>query len=302
MQALARVAVELMSAGDGQPRNRIAVLRSEPPLVLRPIVTGGMDGFTRSDPGYPPPATVTLVAGSAGPLGGDRLRLKVEVGPGSMLVLSEVAATLLLPGPNGAESLMEVDIQVGTNGTLIWLAEPVIVVRGCRHRSEIRIRLESGARLLLREEVVLGRYGEQPGMLRQHLRVQIDGRPLYDQELAVGLGASGWDGPAVTGSHRALGTILVADPSWKETFRHIPSAPVNGDAAILPLAGPAVLISVLAPDTMTLRAQLETGLAMLGCWSAQPRCNDREWTVDDTDLDKLLRIQTLASCPNSRAS
>jgi urease accessory protein len=276
MQALARVAVELAVGTDGRARNRLAVLRSEPPLVLRPIVAAGSDGFMRWEAGHARPATVTVVAGSAGPLGGDRLRLEVEVGPGSMLVLSEVAATLLLPGPNGEESLMEIDIRVDTNGTLVWLPEPVIAVRGCRHRTEIRVSLASGGRLFLREEVMLGRYGEQPGMLRQHLRVQIDGRPLLDQELAVGFEASGWDGPAVTGNHRALGMILVVDP---ETCQRIP-ATLEGDAAILPLAGPAVLVSVLAPDTLALRRQLDAGLALLDNRPAQPRCDQGGPTVN----------------------
>jgi urease accessory protein len=196
-----------------------------------------------------------------------------------MLVLSEVAATLLLPGPNGEESIMEIDIRVGANGTLVWLPEPVIAARGCRHRTDIRVWLESGARLLLREELVLGRYGEQPGILRQHLRVEIDSRPLLDQELAVGFEASGWDGPAVSGGHRALGSILVADPTWQETSLLIPAA-LEGDAAILPLAGPAVLVTALAPDSLTMRRQLDAGVALLSHSLAQPRCDPGGRAVD----------------------
>jgi urease accessory protein len=215
MQALARVAVELAVGTDGRSRNRIAVLRSEPPLMLRPIIAARPHGFMRWEREHPCPATMTLVAGTAGPLGGDRLRLEIKVGPGSMLVLSEVAATLLLPGPNDEESIMEIDIRVGANGTLVWLPEPVIAARGCRHRTDIRVRLEPGARLLLREELVLGRYGEQSGRLRQHVRVQLDGRPLLNQELAVGLDAPGWDGSSVTGGYHAFGSILVVDPIWQ---------------------------------------------------------------------------------------
>lgn len=262
MQARARIAVESRTGPDGRARNRIAVLRSEPPLVLRPIIDNDVNGFTRWKAGDPAPATVAMVAGSAGPLGGDQLRLEVQVGPRSMLALSEVAATLLLPGPNREESVMEIDIRVGANGTLVWVPEPVIAARGCHHRTNIRVELEPGARMLLREEIVPGRYGEQPGMLRQHLRTQIDGRPLLDQELAVGVGDSGWDGAAVTGRHRAIGSILVVDPAWQEIPPPIPAA-LKGDAAILRLPGPAVLISALAPDTVTLRRQLEEALALL---------------------------------------
>lgn len=187
--------------------------------MLRPIVNAERIRFMGWGDEDPHPATVTLVAGAAGPLGGDRFRFEIEVGPDSMLELTEVAATLLLPGQSGEESIMEIDIRVGANGTLVWLPEPVIAARGCRHRTDIHARLESGARLLLREEIVLGRYGEQPGILRQRLRVQIEGRPLLDQELAIGLAAPGWDGPAMTGGHRALGSILVADPVLGQELR-----------------------------------------------------------------------------------
>jgi urease accessory protein len=76
MQALARVAVDLAPGTDGGARNRIAVLRSEPPLVLRPILAATLDGSMRWQDRHPLPAMVTLVAGRAGPLGGDRLCLE----------------------------------------------------------------------------------------------------------------------------------------------------------------------------------------------------------------------------------
>ncbi len=278
MQAFARVVVEFVVGTDGRARNRVAVLRSEPPLVLRPVVATCTDGFLCWDGEEPRPATVTLVAGSAGPIGGDRLRLQIEVGSNSMLVLSEVAATLVLPGPNGEESTMEIDIRVGANGTLVWLPEPVIGARGCRHRTNIHVRLLSGARLLLREELVLGRHGEQPGCLRQHLRAQIDSRPFLDQELAVGLDATGWDGPAVSGGQRALGSLLVVDPAWGKASPRIVDS-LGKDAAILQLPGPAVLMSVLAPDTLLLRRQLQRGLALLDHPATEPRVERGELPV-----------------------
>jgi len=67
VNASAAVAVEIDAGG----RLRLARLRAQAPLVLRP--TG--------------PGQVHLVGGAAGPLPGDRLCLDVEVGPGARLTV-----------------------------------------------------------------------------------------------------------------------------------------------------------------------------------------------------------------------
>jgi urease accessory protein len=42
--------------------------------------------------------------------------------------------------------------------------------------------------------------------------VNLDGHPLYRHELAVGPDADGWNGPAVLGTARATGSVLLVDP------------------------------------------------------------------------------------------
>jgi urease accessory protein len=248
MHARAHLATEY----DG--RTRITTLRSEPPFSLRP---------TRPTPQAERQAEVSvhLAAGAAGPIGGDRQRLMVDVGAGSSLALHDVSATLLLPGPHGEESRLDVDIHVGVGASLAWLPEPVIAARGCRHAATVRVTLDAGARLLLREELLLGRHGEQPGNIRQHLRVTLNAQPLLDQQLALGPDAPASRGPAVTGGHRAIGSLLIVDPAWS----HDPPAamPLDGDAAIMPLSGPAVLVSALCPDGVALRRSLDSGLTLL---------------------------------------
>lgn len=258
MRAAAHLRTERDPRTDGTPRTRIAALRSESPLILRPTRPKGPEPWTD---GRADVARVCLVAGAAGPIGGDRLRLRVEVGPGSTLVLRDVSATLVLPGPHGAESRFDVEVDVGAGATLVWLPEPVIAARGCRHVSDVRVALAPGARLVLREELLLGRHGEAPGTVRQTVRVELAGRPLYHQQLAVGPDATGWDGPAVTGGHGAIGSLLVVDPAWGDAP---PAAlPLDGDAALLPLRGPAVLVSALGGDALVLRRQLDRGLGLL---------------------------------------
>lgn len=243
---------------DRDGRTRVGTLRSAAPFVLRPTHPKGPEPWTAGDSGA---ARICLAAGAAGPLGGDELALGIDVGAGSTLVLRQVSASLVLPGPRGEWSALRIGVRVGSGGTLSWLLEPMIAARGCRHRSDVRVELEAGARLVLREELLLGRHGEQPGDVVQNLRIRYDGRPLLHQQLAVGPTAPGWDGAAVTGGRRALGSLVVVDPAWASDP---PERTLLGDtAAVMPLPGPAALVSVLAPDARALRCCLEAGLSLL---------------------------------------
>nr|WP_257003341.1 hypothetical protein [Streptomyces sp. Alain-F2R5] len=64
----------------------------------------------------------------------------------------------------------------------------------------------------MREEQLLGRSGEAPGHLTTRLTVRRGERPLLDQHSAYGHPAPAWGGPAVLGTHRAAGQLLVVDP------------------------------------------------------------------------------------------
>ena len=94
-------------------------LHSEPPLVLRPTNPIGPEPMRHCLQGGPPPARVSLVAGAAGPVGSDDLRLSIDVQSGAGLVLRNVAATLVLPGPHGRPSRTEMTVRVATDGVLV---------------------------------------------------------------------------------------------------------------------------------------------------------------------------------------
>ncbi len=53
-------------------------------------------------------------------------------------------------------------ITVAAGGELHWLPEPLVSVAGSELAVHTRVDLESGARLVLREELVLGRTGRIP--------------------------------------------------------------------------------------------------------------------------------------------
>lgn len=240
MRAVARVAAELASGG----RTRLTRLRSCPPLVLKAT-----------------PDALYLVGGAAGPLGGDDLHLHVHVGREATLVIRSAAACLALPGPGGQASRLTIDATVAAGGRLRWLTEPTVACAGCNHRIETTITLERGAMLVWREELMLGRYGERPGEIRSRLRADSSSRPVIRNEIRIGSQSPGWDGPAVLGRHRAIGSILIVHPGF--ATRPPPAQLLAGTTALLPLEADAALITALAPDAPSLRTALKEALRPL---------------------------------------
>jgi urease accessory protein len=251
---------------------RLPVQRSQAPLVLRRTADA-----------------VYLVSGAAGPLGGDQLELRIEVRAGARLRLRTVAAAVALPGRYGQESRLTVTATVGPGARLEYLPEPLVAADAARHRTEISVRLAEDATLLLRDEVLLGRHGERGGACRTRLAVDRDStsgwRPLLRHELDVDGADPAAGGPAVLAGHRAAGTLLTVEPgladvtdvtggvqgvSWAreanqaneasraEGASGTEEASEEADAwvAVMPLAGPGVLITALAHDTRTLRRRL----------------------------------------------
>jgi urease accessory protein len=222
-------------------RTRCTTLRSDPPLTLR--ATGG--------------DTVHLVGSAAGPVGGDDLHLSLTVGADAGLTVRSVAAAVALPGPSGAPSTLAVHATVASGASLRWRPEPTIAATGCDHRAPVRLDLAADAELLWREVVVLGRHDEPPGSLLQRLRVDVDGRPLLRNDLAVGPRWPGSQGPAGVGDARTVATALVVGP----TAERLP-LPEGSEvrAAVLPLDGHAALVTVLAPHALAAITALDAVL------------------------------------------
>ncbi|WP_261553882.1 urease accessory protein UreD [Frankia tisae] len=270
----AYAAVRVERGPHGAPR--LAELRSDVPVVLRLTgVTPGRTGAS-TDTNSLPTVTVHLVNGAAGPLAGDDLRLDVSVGGGVRLVLRSVAATVALPGHGPGPSRLVVDAEVADGGELDFGPEPTVVADGADHRMMTEVRLAATARLRLREEILLGRFGEPPGSILSTLRVDVaraddpgvvgaartDGAPsgwtpLLRQELLLGPSVPGLQGPAQLGGARAVGSLLVAGPEWAGPG---PEPTVAAGVSRLPLTGPGYLVSALADDAVTLRRRLTAAL------------------------------------------
>ncbi|MGC0333502.1 urease accessory protein [Streptomyces sp. SAI-170] len=246
VRATARVAAR----ADGRGGTALPVLESEGPLALRRTRGSGSE------------AHVLLVGAMSGPLGGDRLAVHADVAEGARLRVGSAAATIALPGQAKGEARYDVRLDVADGGELRWLPEQLISARGSDLYVTTRADLAATARLVLREEQVLGRAGEEPGRLSSRLTVRVAGRSVLDQELACGPGApGGWDGPAVLGGHRAVGQLVVVRPEYGE--RPVAAQVLGEGAVLVPLAGPAVLVSAVASDALRLRRVLDRAMTLL---------------------------------------
>jgi urease accessory protein len=183
-------------------------LRSDPPITLRRTGEG----------------VVHQIASSAGPIGGDDLRLRVRVGPGAALVLRSVAAAIVLPGPDGRPSRLVVEVDVEEGGALDLALVPQVLAHRCDHETTTTVRLAAGATLRLREVTVLGRHGEPGGSLLSRLRIDREQRALVRSDLAVGPRWPGSQGPAGVGTARCIGSDLVVGEA----------APASGSAEARP--------------------------------------------------------------------
>ncbi|MGW1892668.1 urease accessory protein UreD [Streptomyces sp. NPDC002004] len=241
----------ISAVADGRGGTALPVLRGEGPIALRRIRSAG------------PQARVVLVGAMSGPLGGDHFRVEATAAEGAHLHVGSVAATLALPGQAKEPARYDVRLDVADGAELRWLPEQLISACDSELQVTTRAELAPGARLVLREEQVLGRTGEAPGRLTSRLTVRRAGRPLLDQELACGPGApGGWDGPAGIAGYRAVGQLVVVRPEWER--QQPPAAPLGELAAVTPLAGPAVLVTAVAPDARELRRVMDDALDALG--------------------------------------
>ncbi|TJZ59290.1 urease accessory protein UreD [Streptomyces piniterrae] len=253
-----RATARITARADARGSTRLPVLDGDGPLALRRLRAHGNQ------------ARVCVVGAMSAPLGGDRLAIEVTAEAGTAVRITSAAATVALPGRTGEPATYDVRLTVADGARLDWLPEPLISAAGSDLRMTTTVDLAPTARLVLREEQVLGRSGERPGTLRSRLTVRRAGRTLLDQETAYGPGVPGWDTSAVLDGHRAVGQLLVADPEWEA---EPPDVRLLGDAAaerpgagdgdgagqgvLAPLAGPAALATVVAPDALKLRRLLD---------------------------------------------
>jgi urease accessory protein len=238
LNARASVVAEAGPGGN----TRLSSLRSEAPLALRPTSAG-----------------LYLVGTAAGPVGGDRLELDIDVGACARLTIRSAAASLVFPGRG--PSLVDVRVRIGAGASLEWLVEPLVAIRDCRHVMQTRVIVETGGRLLWREELVVGRHGEKGGSVTSRMAVDVGGKPVLRQELALDGEPKGWESCAVGAGARSAGSVVIVEPTWAAAPP--PPAVIGRSCVVMPLVGPAAQITALARDAPALRHLLHQALVDL---------------------------------------
>jgi hypothetical protein len=133
-----------------------------------------------------------------------------------------------------------VTVEVESGATAIVDLGPTVVAAGAEHTTSTRVRLAEGARLLLRELVVLGRTDEAPGHSTGRLDVTIGARPLIRELLVRPAGVAS---AAVDDGRRASAAMVAVgfDPVASGPTGSAPTAssPVSrtGGASWLALPG-----------------------------------------------------------------
>ncbi|WP_459983911.1 urease accessory protein UreD [Nocardioides sp. AN3] len=184
-----------VEAAAGRPRVRSETSGDPRRPCLRPVIIASGDGYAR----------VCLMPDGALLLAGDAIRLEITLGPDVHLELVEPAGTVAYD-MRGGQAAWDVALDVGERSTLVWAGEPFVVAAGAQVSRRTDVRLGVGARLAVRETLVLGRHQERPGLLSQTWAVRdADGVDLLVEEMVLDETAHR---PGILGGNRVLGSVV----------------------------------------------------------------------------------------------
>jgi urease accessory protein len=227
-----RVPVAGASAVEAAARLRLVDGRltwaSAPPVVLR------RTGRRR----------VHVVAVGGGPLGGDRLRLRVELGPGERLAVHSAAATVVQPGRDpGSVASFDVEAVLADGSALDWRPEPTVICDGAVWEPSVRLDLAEGARARVVEQLVLGRSGQAGGRCGSTTRATVGGVPVLASTTVIDGADAALTGIGGTGGARSVGSVLVVGDPVLEAEE----ARDDGEVvwARTPLDGPGSLLTAV---------------------------------------------------------
>lgn len=178
----------------GRCEVRTAVTRSDPTAsALRAVVLEHAAATAR----------VALVPEGALLLAGDAIEVDVSVGEGLDVDLVETGGTVAYD-MRGASARWDVRVELAAGATLRWAGLPFVVAAGADVSRTVRVRCGPGARLALREALVLGRYGEAPGSVHQTTTVNDPAGPVLVEDLPLDATTAPW----LLGGSRVVTSVL----------------------------------------------------------------------------------------------
>ncbi|MGC4807671.1 urease accessory protein UreD [Micromonospora sp. DT233] len=219
------------------------------------------------DEAMPQLPCVMILTTSGGVLQGDRLRIDVDLGPGSQAHLVTQAATKIqeMDANFGSQSQR---FTLADDAYLEYLPEPTIPYRGSRFVTDTRVRLPPSATMLYAEVLQPGRKHYREGELFAYdlysstLRARRpDGRRLFTEKFVVAPGRFGVQRVGMMDRFHLFGNVvLLTDPERAARVYARTAAPVWDErtplaSAVSRLPNDAGLIfKVLGQETEPVRA------------------------------------------------
>jgi urease accessory protein len=176
----------------------------------------------------PAGARVALVPEGALLLAGDAVELDVSVDEGMHLDLVETGGTVAYD-MRGATARWEVRVDLAPGAALRWAGLPFVAASGAEVVRSVRIQYGAGARLALRETLVLGRYGEAPGAVHQTTTVQDHTGPVLVEDLPLDAASAAW----LLGGARVLTSVLAVGADVPETDDDVHRYDLDRPGAVL---------------------------------------------------------------------
>jgi urease accessory protein len=160
-------------------------------------------------------ALVVPTTYGGGLLGGDRIRLEIEVGPDARLCLGTQASTKVYRARAAETTTWEVSARVGTGALLASMPDPVCCFAGARYRQRQRIDLAPGASLAWLDGLTSGRSArdERWAFAAIDARTEIDrgGAPVVRDGLRL-RADEGMPVPERFGACDAIATLVLLGP------------------------------------------------------------------------------------------
>lgn len=169
----------------------------------------------------------------AGIVGGDALRISVEVGTGAHALITSPGAAKWYRG--ACDATLELSLTLADQSVLEWLPLETIVYSGAHCAIRNHIELSGSAQLLFADVLCLGRPGSgerfDQGRWRQTGEIRRDGRLLWCEQSSVAGNDPLLDSAAGLGGATVMGSLLWVGPPVPEEL--------HAACLALPLAGRA---------------------------------------------------------------
>lgn len=250
--------LELTFSYDQHARQtRLARSRQQAPLrVIRPFpLPGGA-------------ALLHLHNVSGGVLGGDRLRLNIEVGPEASVQLTSVGATRVYRSrPASPPALQEISVRVDRGGLLEYLPDTLIPFAGARYQQYTTIELVEDAGLFWWEIIAPGRTARGElfayELLSLGTELRTPDRPLLIERMKIEPAQRPSASPARMGPYTYMSSFYICRPGLPATRWNTLERTLQELAQQLSQPGETLWgVSTLVADGLVVRALSTQGRAL----------------------------------------